>query len=269
MSGRAEMTRQFAQGLIAELHSAEADRRIALFLGRVELAQGDYGLAVALYVECHDDMEARGIFVLVGAVLDLDQPRRFYPQKYHAVVPTPAIGARVDEAPAPADADIALQRVNRESVGPEPLHDLLRVGPCLEDALARRGDHTAQHDLAIKRPGSAGVSVHGRHLSSLPLSRNRSRRSKRASQGARVWSNQRAVSAKRSTFSRHGRFCPSRPRAMRPARSSTFRCCDTAGRLIAKGAAISCTVRSPWVARRLRMASRVGSPSAANVWVRD
>src|SRR5262245_37524970 len=169
MSGRAELTRQLAQGLIAELHSAEADLRIALLLGRVELAHGQYRLSVALRVERHSDMEARGVFVLVGAVLDLDQPRRFHPQEHHAVVVTRAVGPRVDEAPAPAGADVALQRFNLESVGPEPLHDLLRVGPCLEDALARCGDHTAQHDLAIERPGSAGVSVHGRYLSSRSL----------------------------------------------------------------------------------------------------
>ena len=67
------------------------------------------------------------------------------------------------------------------------------------------------------------------------------------------------------TFSRRGCFCPSHPRAMWPARSTTFRCRDTAGRLIAKRAAISRTLRSPRVANRLRMASRSRSPGAANV----
>src|ERR1700751_3484949 len=159
------MTRQLAQGLIAELHSAEADRRIALLLGRVELAHGQYGLSVALRVERHSDMEARGVFVLVGAVLNLDQPRRFHPQEYHAVVVTRAVGPLEAEPPPPAGADVALQRFNLEAVGPEPLHDLLRVGPCLEDALARCGDHTAQHGLSIERPGCAWASGHGRHLS--------------------------------------------------------------------------------------------------------
>ena len=64
--------------------------------------------------------------------------------------------------------------------------------------------------------------------------------------------------------SRHGRHCASRPRVISPARSSTFRCRDTAGRLIANGAASSVTVASPR-ASRSRIARRVGSDRAANV----
>ena len=72
-STHAEVTREFAEGLIAELHRAEADARVALFLGREQLAHGEHGLAVALGVERHRDVEPRGIVVLVGTVLDLDQ----------------------------------------------------------------------------------------------------------------------------------------------------------------------------------------------------
>src|SRR5215472_13163565 len=61
---------------------------------------------------------------------------------------------------------------------------------------------------------------------------------------------------------RHGRHCALRPRAIRPARSSTLRCLETAGRLIAKGLASSVTEVSP-KASRARMARRVGSESAA------
>src|SRR5882762_6949978 len=80
-STHAEVTREFAEGLIAELHRAEADGRVALFLGRVQLAHGEHGLAVALGVERHRDVEPRGIVVHVGTVLGLDQPRRFDPQE--------------------------------------------------------------------------------------------------------------------------------------------------------------------------------------------
>ena len=48
------------------------------------------------------------------------------------------------------------------------------------------------------------------------------------------------------------------------ARSSTFRCFETAGRLMAKGSASSLTGASPST-RRARIARRVGSASAAKV----
>src|SRR5260370_1843264 len=67
--------------------------------------------------------------------------------------------------------------------------------------------------------------------------------------------------------SRHGRHCASRLRAIRPAPSSTFKCLDTAGRLISKGLAKSVTEVWP-EARRARMARLVGSTSAAKVELR-
>ena len=56
------------------------------------------------------------------------------------------------------------------------------------------------------------------------------------------------------------------PRAISPARSSTFRCLETACSEIGNGSAISFTVASP-CASRARIARRVGSASAANVIV--
>ena len=67
--------------------------------------------------------------------------------------------------------------------------------------------------------------------------------------------------------SRQGRHCASRPRAIRPARSSTLRCLEMAGRLISNGSASSVTDVSP-SASRARMARRVGSASAAKVVLR-
>src|SRR4029077_1414207 len=51
---------------------------------------------------------------------------------------------------------------------------------------------------------------------------------------------------------------------MRPARSRTFKCFETAGRLMAKGSASSVTERAP-KARRARTARRVGSARADSV----
>src|SRR5437867_5000751 len=63
---------------------------------------------------------------------------------------------------------------------------------------------------------------------------------------------------------RQGRRWASRPREIRPARSSTLRCLEMAGWLMAKGLARSVTEASP-EARRARIARRVGSASAAKV----
>jgi len=63
---------------------------------------------------------------------------------------------------------------------------------------------------------------------------------------------------------RHGRRCASRPREIRPARSSTLRCLEIAGWVIANGLARSVTDASP-DARRARIARLVGSASAAKV----
>ena len=71
----------------------------------------------------------------------------------------------------------------------------------------------------------------------------------------------------RAASIRQGRHCASRPRAMRPARSSTLRCLEMAGRLISNGSASSVTEVSP-TASRARMARRVGSASAAKVVLR-
>src|SRR5215471_21295175 len=64
--------------------------------------------------------------------------------------------------------------------------------------------------------------------------------------------------------SRAGRCCAARLRVTSPACSSTFRCFDTAWRLIENGSASSFTVASPR-ARRASIARRVGSANAANV----
>ena len=54
-------------------------------------------------------------------------------------------------------------------------------------------------------------------------------------------------------------------RVMSPAVSSTSRCFITAGSLIAKGRASALTAAPPSRSRRVRIARRVGSTSAANV----
>src|SRR5713226_1469286 len=68
-------------------------------------------------------------------------------------------------------------------------------------------------------------------------------------------------------WSRQGRHCASRPRSIKPARARTFRCLETAGRLMSKGSASSWTEVSP-DASRARIARRVGSARAAKMVLR-
>jgi len=68
-------------------------------------------------------------------------------------------------------------------------------------------------------------------------------------------------------FSTQRRHCASFSRSIRPARSSTVRCLEIAGRLMAKGSASSVTEVSP-SASRARMARRVGSARAEKVTLR-
>ena len=84
------------------------------------------------------------------------------------------------------------------------------------------------------------------------------------SSAPRNGSSQPVASAKRATSSRQGRFCASRPREISPARSSTLRCLEIAGWLMANGLASSMTVASPCISRA-RIARRVGSAKALKV----
>src|SRR3954469_6586769 len=89
-------------------------------------------------------------------------------------------------------------------------------------------------------------------------------RSKPSSQKRRyAWSHS-AASRSPGPRSREGRNWALRPRSIRPARSSTRRCLDTACTVIGKGRASSLTVASP-PANRPKMARRVGSARAAKV----
>ena len=75
---------------------------------------------------------------------------------------------------------------------------------------------------------------------------------------------QSATSLSACACSRDGLSCALRPRAIRPARSSTLRCFDAAWTVIGNGSASSLTVASP-CASRARIARRVGSAGAWKV----
>ena len=68
-------------------------------------------------------------------------------QEHDPVVPDLAVGRDHVEAPAPADAHVALVRRRRVALRAEPLREVLRVRPRREDELARRIEDARQHDL--------------------------------------------------------------------------------------------------------------------------
>jgi len=77
-----------------------------------------------------------------------------------------------------------------------------------------------------------------------------------------LWS-QVSIGASASGRTLTNRHCLSIRRSISPALSSTFKCREIAGVLIAKGAATSPTVSSPATSNRSIMARRVESESAA------
>src|SRR4051812_2295702 len=81
--------------------------------------------------------------------------------------------------------------------------------------------------------------------------------SNRCSQTLRCSSIQPIAESSCAASNRHGRNWASRPRLIKPARSSTLRCLETACSVISNGSASSFTVASP-VANRARIARRVG-----------
>ena len=126
-----------------------------------------------------------------------------------------------------------------EVLGAPPLDDLIGVGPGRED-LARAGASkvrvtstwVAASGIVLSfRAEVLEVGAEPVHpaLPQLAVGRHPGR----------------VASFSGSTRSALGRYCASRSRVMRPARSSTFRCRETAGRLISNGEASSLTVVWP------------------------
>src|SRR5204863_774194 len=163
-------------------------------------------------------------------------------------------------------------RVGRRRAGrtPPPL-DLFGVRPCAEHPLPRRRIRPPQRerglrDLLADRLGRS-------HLPTSSFSGDRSRsvssrylasESSCPSQNFRYRSSHSAACLRGEATSWHRRTRPSFSLTRRPARSSTFRCFVTAGSETSNGSASSVTFTSP-LARRARIARRVGSESAENV----
>ena len=168
------------------------------------------------------------------------------------------------DLPAAADLGVDVDPLERRmpAVRAIPLRDLGGIGPGPEDGLWRGGEAPGEAD------GSLGVE-RARCRSSVSGLLLAPRGGRRADPcGAPMCGSapgaSSAASFSGSGWRRLGRHWASLPRSMRPARSSTLRWREIAGRLTGNGAASSFTVASP-SARRARIDRRMGSARAAKV----
>src|SRR5579862_7027914 len=160
-----------------------------------------------------------------------------------------AIGTAEEPTPFATGTRVDLDQGGGMTFRAPPVRQHLGVSPSVEDDVARGVEHARDFE---------GVA----HF--FFLRNNASSRSNRRSQKRRYGSSQSATPRSGPASRRQGRHWASRPRAISPACSSTLRCFEIAGILIANGSASSVTDASP-SARRDRIARRVGSASAENV----
>ena len=66
------MSREFVEGLIAELDGPKSDRAMAMRLGWMKLTQCDDSLPIALLVEGNDSSESVWIVIRIGAVVHFE-----------------------------------------------------------------------------------------------------------------------------------------------------------------------------------------------------
>ena len=126
-----------------------------------------------------------------------------------------------------------------------PAHEVLRLRPCLEHELARSVEH-ARDD----KPSAPVTPCWDHHCS--PSSFSPPKLVQILIQAIEALLPEAAILVhpigdllSGPASNRQGRDCATRPREIRPARSSTLRCLETAGRVISKGSANSLTDASP------------------------
>src|SRR3981189_3051231 len=102
------VARELFERLVTILDCTEADARVALCFGWMQLTQCDHGLAIALFVERDGCPEPPRIVIAARSVIELDQSRFSARTEYHPVGEAPAIRRDHVEAPQTADAYVDL-----------------------------------------------------------------------------------------------------------------------------------------------------------------
>src|SRR5262249_39817694 len=131
--------------------------------------------------------------------------------------------------PSAADSHVHRVGYGRTALRSPPSRPLLRIDPGGEDPLARRVEDAFDHQCAVI---AHGVSSFG----CVPRGGGGGRSGPPPKTGG--WAASHSVASFSAPgASRHGRRCACRPREISPARSSTLRWRETAGRLIENGSA--------------------------------
>jgi len=147
-----DMARELFERLVTIFDCTEADARVALCFGWMQLTQCNHGLAIALFVESDGCPEPPRIVIAVRSVIELDQSRSFDTTEYHPVGEALAIRCDHVEAPQTADAYVDLLGLDFKTGWPEPARQMFRVGPGRKHNVAPRINYPRENDFAIERP---------------------------------------------------------------------------------------------------------------------
>lgn len=150
------MASQLVKSLVAILDSTEADRPVALCFGRMQLAQRDHSLTVALLVERNRGAETAWIIIHVRPMIDLDQVRRLDAPKAHSIRKSPAVWSEHVEAPHAADTNVDFLGFDLEPRRPKPVRLMFRYCPGSKDDITPGLDDTRKNDLALDIPVCEG-----------------------------------------------------------------------------------------------------------------
>ena len=130
----------------------QADARVALCFGWMQLTQCNHGLAIALFVESDGCPEPPRIVIAVHSVIELDQSRSFDTTEFHPVGEALAIRCDHVEAPQTADAYVDLLGLDFKTGRSKPIRQMFRVGPGRKYNVAPRINYPRENDFAIERP---------------------------------------------------------------------------------------------------------------------
>src|ERR1700716_2606150 len=147
-----DVARELFERLVTVFDCTEADARVALCFGWMQLTQCNHGLALALFGESDGCPEPPRIVIAVRSVIELDQSRSFDTTEYHPVGEALAIRCDHVEAPQTADTYVDLLGLDFKTGWSKPIRQMFRVGPSRKHDVAPRIYYPRENDFAIERP---------------------------------------------------------------------------------------------------------------------
>jgi hypothetical protein len=134
---------QLIESLISEFDRSESDPAVALCFARVQLPEGDHGLAVTLLVKGYGHPESIRVVVYVLPVIENQPFTGSYLKKYHSVVVT--LTARRDHVESPYRARFGFAILVNLAAKPawtKPSEHALRLDPGKENLIPRSVNDT-------------------------------------------------------------------------------------------------------------------------------